>query len=370
MSVKSGSSAEPESSSLLLSSSCSALAVHSCLGTPFAKIFSWLTVGTTNVRFRHSAEFLVFRKHFMCLHLAYALASFSAVLVAMLYRLLYAARTPHSHSVLFSSARSMSSFNCNFSVVSSMLVLVTSSAAFWDACLAVTYAASFQNRPHSDSSSVFRGYVPKLTPAFASLVASSVLVLSVVSHVLTSSVVFLTWICPLSLQSEPSERLPICASNIFTCSETASQRSSASFSHSSCFFPCWSMVVISSFTAAAVLAAAAAAFLAAVVIAAVVFATAAFTLEVAEPAAAVKAAVAAGSRFSETIVSTSWTSADASSLVCSFVTIASNPRFQSAEAVAATTVEARAARSSKSDRERTMLSLVCFPMYSALIPPH
>merc|ERR1712166_1423867 len=118
----------------------------------------------------------------------------------MLKRLLYAARTSHSHSVLFSSARSMSSFNCNFSVVSSMLVLVTSSAAFWDACLAVTYAASFQNRPHSDSSSVFRGYVPKLTPAFASLVASSVLVLSVVSHVLTSSVVFLTWICPLSLQ--------------------------------------------------------------------------------------------------------------------------------------------------------------------------
>merc|ERR1712166_1314938 len=166
----------------------------------------------------------------------------------MLKRLLYAARTSHSHSVLFSSARSMSSFNCNFSVVSSMLVLVTSSAAFWDACLAVTYAASFQNRPHSDSSSVFRGYVPKLTPAVASLVASSVLVLSVVSHVLTSSVVFLTWICPLSLQSEPSERLPICASNIFTCSETASQRSSASFSHSSCFFPCWSMMVTSSFT--------------------------------------------------------------------------------------------------------------------------
>merc|ERR1712166_47014 len=196
----------------------------------------------------------------------------------MLKRLLYAARTSHSHSVLFSSARSMSSFNCNFSVVSWVLVLFTRSAAFWDACLAVTYASSFQNWPHSDSSSVFRGYVQKLTPAFASLVASSVLVLSVVSHVLTSSVVFLTWICPLSLQSEPSERLPICASNIFTCSETASQRSSASFSHSSCFFPCWSMVVTSRatsfFTAAAVLAAAAAAFLAAVVIAAVVFATA------------------------------------------------------------------------------------------------
>merc|ERR1712166_487816 len=245
----------------------------------------------------------------------------------MLKRLLYAARTSHSHSVLFSSARSMSSFNCNFSVVSSMLVLVTSSAAFWDACLAVTYAASFQNRPHSDSSSVFRGYVPKLTPAFASLVASSVLVLSVVFNVLTSSVVFSTWICPLSLQSEPSERSSISSSYFFTFSETVLQRSSASFSHSSCFFPCWSMVVTSR----------------------------------AANLAGDSSATSKGSRFSGTSVSTSWTSADASSLVCSFVTIASNPRFQSAEVVAATTVEARAARSSKSDRERTMFSLMYCP---------
>merc|ERR1712166_1369986 len=163
----------------------------------------------------------------------------------MLKRLLYAARTLHSHSVLFSSARSVSSFNCNFSVVSWVLVSVTRSAAFWDACLAVTYASSFQNWPHTDSSSVFRGYVPKSTPAFASLVASLVLVLSVISHVLTSSVVFLTRSCPLSLQSEPSERSSICSSKILTFSETVLQRSSASFSHSSCFFPCWSMVVTS-----------------------------------------------------------------------------------------------------------------------------